>query len=177
MNEITLDGIRNMARDAKGEIDKIYLHWTAGYYNQTFDDYHINITGDGLIYASVDDLTTKLTHTWHRNSRAIGIAICCCVGAQAHSGYDTDFGDEPPTEEQIETLAKVVKTLCEGLELDINKDVVMTHCEVAWLDGYGPCSGDPETRWDLWYLPDSDGEMKSGGDVIRGKALWYLENK
>ena len=50
----------------------------------------------------------------------------------------------------------------------------MTHEEAAMLDGYGPYSGDPETRWDLWYLPDSDGTMKSGGDVIRGKALWYL---
>ena len=35
-----------------------------------------------------------------------------------------------------------------------------------------------ETRWDLWYLRDSpgDGAMKPGGQVIRGKALWYAKS-
>ena len=39
-------------------------------------------------------------------------------------------------------------------------------------------SGDAETRWDLWYLRDSpgDGAMKPGGQVIRGKALWYAKS-
>lgn len=43
---------------------------------------------------------------------------------------------------------------------------------------YGPYSGDAETRWDLWYMRDSpgDGQMKPGGDILRGKARWYLEH-
>ena len=49
--------------------------------------------------------------------------------------------------------------------------------KAALADGYGPYSGDPETRWDLWYMRDSpgDGVMKPGGDVMRGKAQWYLQ--
>lgn len=55
---------------------------------------------------------------------------------------------------------------------------MLTHCEAALIDGYGPYSGDAETRWDLWYLRDSpgDGAMKPGGQVIRGKALWYAKS-
>ncbi|WP_301961935.1 hypothetical protein [uncultured Phascolarctobacterium sp.] len=51
----------------------------------------------------------------------------------------------------------------------------MTHCEAALIDGYGPYSTDPQTRWDLWYIRDSpgDGVMRHGGLVLRGKALWY----
>ena len=153
-------------------INKYYLHWTAGHYSQFFNDYHILIDYDGSIYASTNDLTELKYHTWRRNTNAVGIAMCCCYGALAHSGYNTDFGAEPPTQAQIETMAKVVSVLCD----DVNSDTVMTHCEAALLDDYGPFSGDPETRWDLWYLKDYDGQMKPGGDVIRGKAIWYQQN-
>ena len=42
----------------------------------------------------------------------------------------------------------------------------------------GPYSGDAETRWDLWYLRYSPGvgAMNPGGQVIRGKALWYAKS-
>ena len=62
------------------------------------------------------------------------------------------------------------------LDLAIEPGTVLTHCEAALCDGYGPYSGDPQTRWDLWYMRDSpgDGTMKPGGQVLRGKALWYL---
>ena len=49
MWKITDDDVQQMALDARGKINKIYIHWTAGHYNQTFGDYHINITGDGSI--------------------------------------------------------------------------------------------------------------------------------
>ena len=62
--------------------------------------------------------------------------------------------------------------------MPIDRWNVLTHCEAALIDGYGPYSGDAETRWDLWYLRDSpgDGLMKPGGQVIRGKALWYAKS-
>lgn len=47
MREITLQELAALAENAKGEIRRIYLHWTAGHYNNTYDDYHLNITGDG----------------------------------------------------------------------------------------------------------------------------------
>ena len=175
MRKITFTELQNMAIAAKGAIDHIYLHWTAGHYDQTFEDYHLNITGDGDIYASTDDLTDLLYHTWHRNTGAIGISICCCVDATAGSleneGTDTDFGSEPPTADQLETMAKVVAILCTGLDIPIDGQHVMTHCEAAELDAYGPST--TCERWDLWSLPDSDGTMKPGGDVLRGKAVWY----
>ena len=43
-----------------------------------------------------------------------------CYGAEAHSGYNTDFGDYPPTQDQIDGVAKVVAVLCEELDLPID---------------------------------------------------------
>ena len=37
---ITLDELRQLAARARGNIDKIYLHWSAGIYHQFFSDYH-----------------------------------------------------------------------------------------------------------------------------------------
>lgn len=161
---------------ARGDVNKIYLHWSAGRYRSSFDDYHINILGEPAeVVLTTDDLTEYKPHTWQRNSGAVGIALACCYGAVTSNGYDTDFGEYPPTPEQIDLMSKVVTILCTGLDLPIDKEHVMTHCEAAIEDGYGPYSDDPEMRWDLWYLPDSpgDGILKPGGDVIRGKAIWY----
>lgn len=175
---ITLDELRVMARAAKNKIDHIYLHWTAGRYHQFFDDYHLCIDSDGAIIATTDDLAELKAHTWRRNSDAIGIAMCCCAGATAYQGGVIDFGDYPPTAEQIDVVAQVVAVLCQELGLDINRNIVMTHCEAAEIDGYGPEDSDPDMRWDLWFLPDipGDGELKPGGGVIRGKAVWWQLN-
>lgn len=173
---ITLDELRVMARAAKNKIDHIYLHWTAGNYHQFDDDYHLCIDNDGAIIATTDDLSELKAHTWRRNSDAIGIAMCCCVGAVAYSADNIDYGDQPPTPEQIDTMSKVVAVLCEELGLEINRRNVMTHCEAAEIDGYGPST--TCERWDLWRLKDipGDGLLKDGGDVIRGKAIWWENN-
>ena len=55
MREITLQELAALAENAKGEIRRIYLHWTAGHYNNTYDDYHLNITGDGTVWSSVTE--------------------------------------------------------------------------------------------------------------------------
>lgn len=165
-----------LAMQAKGRISRLYLHWTAGHYEDVYDDYHLNIGPGGEMYLTCKTFTEVKEHTWHRNTGSIGIALCCASEAQACSGRDTDFGGEPPTVVQIETLAKAVAVLTACLELEINVLTVTTHCEAALFDGYGPHSGDPQLRWDLWYLPDLplDSALKPGGYVIRGKALWYL---
>ncbi|MBP3840252.1 MAG: hypothetical protein J6D35_04750, partial [Chryseobacterium sp.] len=135
--------------------------------------------------------------TFGRNTGAIGIALCC--GAEARcwlpkgcAGYETaeawenmfyatpdsavvNFGTAPPTEDQIEVMADIVSILCEELELPITGGTVMTHCEAAFEDCYGPGDGDPDFRWDLWFLRDRDhfNELVPGGDLLRGKALFY----
>ena len=173
MRKINLDELSAMAVIAYGRINKIYLHWTAGRYGQFFTDYHISIDKDGSMYAP-DDLLRRKSHTWMRNTRAVAIALCCGFGAKCYADGTVDFGEVPPTKEQIEAAAKAVAVLCKELGLACAKDNVMTHCEAAEIDGYGPST--TCERWDLWKLPDyPSGRIKDGGEVIRGKAIWYME--
>lgn len=169
---ITLKELRNLAKNCNGEVYHIYLHWTAGRYDQTFDDYHICITGDAQIHL-MGDLDEYKEHTWHRNSNAIGVTLCGCFDASAYADGNINFGSQPPTAGQIETMAKVVTILCENFNIPIDANHVMTHAEAADLDDYGPAT--TCERWDLWKLYDipGDGKLKPGGDVIRGKAIWF----
>ena len=172
---VSLTQVAVMALAAQGAIAQIYLHWTAGRYGQVYDDYHLNIDADGTIYCSCDCFTQQKCHTWHRNSGSIGIALCCGLGAEANNGFDADLGAFAPTELQVDMLGQVLALLAKGLALPLLPSVVMTHCEAALIDGYGPYSADPETRWDLWFLRDSaSNAMHHGGQVLRGKALWYF---
>ena len=180
MREISITNLYYLAQQFNGDIDCLYLHWTAGWNGQFFDDYHINIDGDGTVYLSTDDLSQKLAHTWHRNSRAVGISMACCATAQ-YDGLNTRWGECPPSSAQIEAMAKVVDVLCAALGLPIDYDHVKTHSEAADEDGYGP-----ETtceRWDLKVLPDystsdnaDEAKNTDGGDLIRGKANWYKQH-
>jgi len=167
VNLVTLADIQTAAEAANGQIDRIYLHWSAGEYGQQFDDYHINIDKDGEIYVD-GQLRDYKPHTWHRNTNAVGVALDCAYGAMT-----TMLGDYPPTQAQIETAARVIAVLCSGLTLPIDSAHVMTHAEIADIDGYGP-----ETtceKWDLWML--SDGQPQgSGGEILRGKAVYYQQN-
>lgn len=197
MRQVTIDELRTLAEDAREAIwrkaklndrePKIYLHWTAGHYNQKFDDYHVNITGDGKLWVSTDDLSEVLSHTWKRNSGAVGITLCCGVGSGSR-----DLGDEPPTAAQIEAMAQAIVAVADGLWLTIDKKHVLTHGEAAdnedgyygahmpyawWNDSYG----DGDTRGDLEYLGTDESprynpkatDGSRGGDVLRGKANFY----
>ena len=167
---ITLDELQDLARTAQGSIHHLYLHWTAGRYHQFFDDYHLCIDADGEVYQTCNQLTDLKAHTYQRNSGAIGIALCCALDASC-PGNLPYFGSYPPTLAQLRALAKVVAILCQGLKLPINGSTVLTHGEAASLDGYGPGSGDPETRWDLFWVLDENADYRKGGMYLRGLAL------
>lgn len=192
MREVTLKEIYQLASNAREKIwakakaynrePKIYLHWTAGWYNNKYDDYHINIDKDGKYFISTEDFSESLPGTYMRNSGAINITMCCCADANTKS-----LGSAPPTAAQIESMALAICVVAEGLWLTINLGHVMTHGEAADnLDGlwchepYGPFNGC--TRWDLEYLGTSESpkynpwatDGSRGGDVLRGKAIWYL---
>ena len=196
--EVIKEGrLRTMAREAKNGIKTVYLHWTAGHYGQDYDDYHLCIDRDGTVYVNCKHFTEYKIHTWMRNHSAIGIALCCgvdarcwlpdsCEGFKVEKAYENsrcahpdcaliDYGPKPPTEIQIEVLADVVAILCEELELPITYETVRPHCEAAFEDDYGPGDGDPDMRWDLWFLPDVNlyGELAPGGEMLRDKALFY----
>lgn len=192
MKKVTLEDIQTMAEASRAQLwedarnmqrdVKIYLHWTAGRYGQLFDDYHLNIDQDGSIYASTDDLSETLAHTWHRNTGAVGVALCCCYGSTSN-----DLGPYPPTAKQIEAMAQCITVVADALDLTIDRYRVMTHAEAADnIDGllprgdeYGPLNGCE--RWDLQYLgtPESPSwttdydDPHTGGNVLRGKANWY----
>ena len=177
LKPLDIDEIKNAINDGIDYIDYVYLHWTAGRYGQIYDDYHLSIDGNGRIYAPNNDLNLnkKRNHTYMRNSNAVGIAVCACYEAIANNGYDMEMGDYPVTDAQIEAMALICSYF---LEYGLPVDRIMTHCEAAFEDGYGPGSGDPQTRWDLWYVYDNAcNEMMQGGDTLRGKAVWYAEQR
>ena len=184
---ISSPSLSALAENAKGQIHAIFLHWTAGRYDQKFSDYHLCIDGDGQVYSSCFNLLDKKAHTWHRNTGSIGIALCCALGAtisrsrsehitcEAHiaspsgdiSPWKVDFGDFPPTIAQIQSMAYAVACICFHADLPINASTVITHAEIAKVDNYGIESDDPEKKWDLLVLP---GTAISGGDYIRSLA-------
>ena len=175
MTLISLNELNDYCSRAVGSINKIYLHWTAGRYNQQFDDYHINIDGDGNIYID-GELTDHKNHTYMRNSGAVGISIDCAYNAK----WIDDLGEYAPTDAQIETLAQVVAVLCVDLGLPCDISSVLTHAEAADnMDGWYACEpyGPNSTceRWDLWVAYEND-EAGSGGDIIRGKAKYYAKS-
>lgn len=188
--QVTLEDLKGMVENAReaiweqaksqGRNPKVYLHWSAGRYDSVFDDYHINIMGAGKIFVTTNDLSEIKSHTWRRNTGSIGISLCC-----AYNATSNDLGEYAPTDIQIETIAKVIDVVATGLWLTINKEHVLTHGEAAdnedgiWChEPYGPKNGCE--RWDLEFLETSESpkydpwdEEHRGGSILRGKAIWY----
>lgn len=153
----------------KGRYDCVYLHWSASDYDTLYSDYHFCIDGDGNLHYTLA-LSLQSAATWHRNYRSISICLCCCKDAQLYADGRTSFGEYAPADAQIECLAQVIATISNVLHLPIRKGLFMTHAEAAELDEYGPST--TCERWDLWTLPGSP-EWGTGGDYVRGKALFY----
>ncbi|SMD03097.1 N-acetylmuramoyl-L-alanine amidase [Sporomusa malonica] len=191
MEQVTLTDIKQMAIEAKAALQqsaeryqwpiKVYLHWSAGHYDQFFYDYHINIGQDGAIFTSTKDLSEKKSHTYYRNNGAIGIAAACAYNATSCS----DLGPEPPTSAQIEAMAQITAALSEALEIPIDTEHFMTHAEAADnMDGCDPgyaANGYPQgkygpqnsvERWDLWVVAVGD-HPGTGGDILRAKGAGY----
>ena len=183
MREVTLQELKRLARESyhdlwagaksMGRDVKLYLHWTAGSYDQLFDEYHVSITGDGRVWVSTDNLAEVKAATYRRNTGSVAIALCCALDAVG----ENDLGPCPPTEAQINAMAQVVCVLADALDLTIDLQRVMTHAEAAdnkdgeWC--YEPYGADSTVeRWDLLVVHEGD-ERWSGGDVMRGNANWY----
>ena len=171
------DNARAYGRDVK-----IYLHWTAGGYDATFDDYHFCILGDGTIVYT-GDLFSPVSSTYRRNSGSLSISLCAAYDAVCYEDGTYDLGPCPPTEAQIKSMSMLIAEAANALDLTIDKNRVMTHGEAAnneddiaphepyavWSD---PQPADGITRWDLAVLQDGDA-WRSGGDTLRGNAIFY----
>lgn len=174
--KLNFSAIRTIAQSFKEHgLNRIYLHWSAGDYHTISNAYHFSIDGNGFVYY-MNPLDKTLAATWRRNTNSINISLMCGQDAVCYSEDEVDLGPCPPTIYQVQAMAKLVCVLCEELDLDIDPDIVFTHAEIASIDGYGVEDDDPEMRWDLLVLPDSDGAIKPGGQVIRGMAVWYHYN-
>lgn len=184
IKQYALKSKKYLQEDAGKNGIKIYLHWSAGKYESIFSDYHINITGSGIVYATTRDFSETLAHTWRRNSGSIGVSLCC-----AYNATSNNLGSYAPTLTQIDAIAQVGCILADALELEIDKKHILTHGEAAdnedgiWMHPmYGPnttCE-----RWDLEYLGTKESpcfnpkatDGSRGGDVLRGKMVWYRLN-
>ena len=129
-NPVTEEAIREMAREARSGIRRIFLHWTGGHYGRNEEAYHICIDRDGTVYLNCRSFLHFKPHTWMHNTGAIGIALLCGYEAKcwAPTGKDAslvdvayesdhmaqtdcaviDYGEEPPTPKQIEAMAPAV---------------------------------------------------------------------
>jgi hypothetical protein len=192
VNRVFINDVKNIAAASREELwanaksawldcPKLVMHWTAGWGESLFDEYHFSVTTDGKIYTPVDSIVEHLNHTWKLNTGTVGVAMCCCVGATTN-----DLGEEPPTESQIEVFSQVIAAIADGIWVSITPENVLTHGEAAdslalydACDLYGPrntCE-----RWDLEFLGTQDSpsfnpwasDGSRGGDVLRGKAIWY----
>ncbi len=202
MTVAAVDEVRELAAQAKEGLwakaaemnrePKLYLHWTAGSYGRFYCSYHINIDQDGTIYLSTTDFAEPTAGTWLRNSGAVNLTIAGCKGSSPKT-----LGPEPPTKAQIETLARVIAALSDGIGIPVDKQHVLTHGEAAnnedglqlhqpypwWNDSYG----DHDTRGDLEYLgtkespayapTDPKKQEQRGGSVLRAMARTYQASR
>jgi murein DD-endopeptidase MepM/ murein hydrolase activator NlpD len=144
---------------------KIFLHWTAGGYNDNPSGFGYNAVFDGSgKKQQIRPYNQAGEHTWRRNANSVGLAV-------AAMGGKTDPWSVPPKANQISAMtaeaAKIAKSW--GWKAsDVNSKNIMTHAEIAKIDGYGPGSGDKQMRWD--FLQTEKGKPDwSGGNELRSK--------
>ena len=173
--------------EANNKPVQVVLHWTAGGYYTYFNDYSINIDGDGDVHIKNYDFAVSTGHNYMKNSASIGITLCCAYNASPH-----DLGDYPPTEAQIEAMAKIMAVLSEALDIEIDIHHMPTHGESADNQDYTIYYADPTgyynntygpqsncERWDLQILRDSEDyttdydDPMTGGNQIRALARVY----
>lgn len=92
---MTLEEIRRAVAGAKdklwaaavalGRDPKIYLHWTAGAYDDDYPDYHFSIHADGSVIQT-HDFNSAVAATYMRNSGSVSVALDCCADAVAYAG-------------------------------------------------------------------------------------------
>ena len=71
-NPVTEDMIRDMAREARSGIRRIFLHWTGGHYGHNEEAYHICIDRDGTVYLNCKSFLSFKAHNLdaqHRRHR------------------------------------------------------------------------------------------------------------
>lgn len=172
--------LENLAEAREHPIWVTY-HWSISRYHQLWDDYQIDLDGDGKIHL-MNDLDEIVSHTWKRNQGNIGVALSCCLDCSLTGSADNpilDLGTYPPTDAQIESAAQVGAVLAMALDLygeygERLKTHFYTHFEWAVIDNYYPFGPDPDSRYDGCNWRDGE-EFGDGGNIIRGKINFYVQ--
>lgn len=134
----------------KGDISRIYLHWSVAKPCVDFPDYNVMVTiKDGhheldITHDPRDNALSTFkpsyaTHTYHRNKGAVGICLAGMDGAT-----EQDYGPDPVTVAGLTYLcaAAAVVALKYGIDLSqfsepgpvgayANETVILTHAEAA----------------------------------------------
>ncbi len=163
----------------KGDLRSISLHWTAHDYEAVFPAYHFCLRGaSDIVVVQTHDLRANMrdlrsdpsgpyaAHTLGRNSWSIGLAVCGMAGARP-----SGFGGFPLTQEQIDALCAVARTLAGAYHIPLT--AIRTHAEAAVEDGYFGADGD-DLRWDIARLaprgePLQAREARETGDALRAR--------
>ena len=169
----------------QSDLRTVYLHWTAGDYEQTYAAYHYCIVlRDGVpavvathpVEANARDLRTVYddyaAHVAGRNSFAIGVAICGMRDATPH-----DFGPFPLRDDMLELACAHVAKMCETYGIAIDAAHVRTHAEAAVDDGYFGTGED--RRWDIARLvadarPLVAADARVTGDALRARIRRHV---
>lgn len=185
---LDLPAIRN------GLITRVYEHWSAAGCSQTFSDYNLMVvlkdgqwqlvvTHDPQDNAPGVNDNAPASHTWRRNTGALGVCIAAMAGGQV-----SDFGASAPNVHEIEFLCAGVAALCVAYDVDTlgvvangfhkGEHNILTHSECATIDNY------EDERWDLMSLvaappgtqmvsPERRAYEKTTGDALRARAHKY----
>lgn len=163
-----------------GSLSRLYLHWTVAPFGCTFGDYNgeadfengdwkMIVTHDPRDNAAGVNNNPPASHTWHRNTGAVGVSIAGMSGAT-----EQNFGPDAVTLTGLEHLCACAAAFasCYGIDAlgavqqgsthagdsgntvdTAGEHTILTHAECATIDGY-LCgfTSDPDCRWDLGSL-------------------------
>jgi hypothetical protein len=156
---------------------RIHVHWTAGNYtaNSTdIDHYHILVQGNGTLARGNKSIAanapgsgmTPASHTLNANTGAIGVSMCCMVGA-VESPFSS--GSAPMTQVQWNAMTDVVATLAKRYSIPVTRPTILTHAEVQ-----PTLQITQRNKWDITHLsfdPTVVGHYPIGDKMRREVAV------
>jgi hypothetical protein len=144
-------------------LTRVHGHWTGGWHKANSSDkraYHRLIEGDGTVLRMADPWLPR-SHTLNANGGAVGVSMCCMVGAVERP---FSWGSAPMTTKQLHAMAEEVARLCIAFDIPVSRWSVLTHAEVQ------PAFGIKQKwKWDINILPGMErpGDPIEVGDRIR----------
>lgn len=160
-------------------LNKITIHWTAGYYEPTFYEksaYHFLVKGNGETVDGINKPEANLNckdgnyaaHTGCGNTGNIGIAMCAMTGFK----NSKNVGACPITKKQFEACMELTAKICLKYGIPVTDKTVFTHYEFGLKNPKTSSAG----KIDIIHIPPYPWVTASEcGAFIRSKVKWYIE--